>query len=150
MLDRARAKLPSVRFEAGDLASPLPFPDRRFDKICCAQTLKHLPDLRPTLREFSRTLQPGGWLVFSVTHPDMVWNGYEMSVAPGFILSQEADIHHHTWATYQDALDAAGFRAVVRKDVRVSEVIASLLTVESFAKVVGRPQVLVCSARVPA
>jgi hypothetical protein len=63
------------------------------------------------------------------------------------ILPREADIHHHTWTTYQDALAAGEFRAVVRQDVRISAAIAPLLTAESFPKVVGRAQVLLCAAR---
>ena len=147
MLAVARAKLPHIEFHLGDLGGHLPFPNAIFAKICCAQTLKHLADLRPALREFGRTLEPHGLLVFSVTHPDMSWDGYEMRVMPDFILSQEADIHHHGWAAYQDALEAARFEGVVRRDIRVSELIAPFLTPASFAAVVGRPQVLLCTAR---
>jgi SAM-dependent methyltransferase len=150
MLAKARAKLPNTPLCAGDLAAPLPFADGTFNKICCAQTLKHLPKLQPTFREFSRVLQRGGLLVFSVTHPDMVWDDYETRASASVDLLQESDIHHHTRATYEDALTGAGFRSVVFQDVRVSTVIEPLLTLESFAKVVGRAQILLATARKPA
>jgi hypothetical protein len=70
-----------------------------------------------------------------------------MRQLPTFTLSAEADIHHHPWSAYQTALFDAGFQDIRPQAVPVSASIASFLTASSFAAVVGRPQVLVCSAR---
>ena len=150
MLQIARRKVPKAQFLPLDLMRPLPFPDSSFDKVNCAQTLKHLPTLAGPFREFARVLRPSGLFVFSVTHPDMDWTDYEMRANPAFILSAEADIHHHDWPTYERALHDGGFVELQRQVVQVSEAISHLLTPNSFDLVVGRSQILVCSARAAA
>lgn len=147
MLARARIALPSANLCRADLTRPLPLSGSCFDKVNCAQALKHLEALGPSLREFARVLRPGGLLVFSVTHPDMTWDGYEMRQPVTVHLDAEADIHHHPWSAYETALVDAGFGDIRPQAVRVSSAIASFLTPASFVAVAGRPQVLVCSAR---
>ncbi len=146
MLTRASAAVPTAVFRRADLLQRLPFVDAQFDKLVCAQVLKHLPHLDGPLREFARVLRPDGLLVFSVTHPEMTWDGYEIRQTSTFALSEEADIHHHSWEAYEDALVGAGFEDRMPEAVRVSASIVSFLTPSSFAVVEGRPQVLVCSA----
>jgi ubiquinone/menaquinone biosynthesis C-methylase UbiE len=79
MLSVARTKLPDVDFGRADLTEALPFRADTFDAIVCAQALKHLASLLVPVREFARVLKPGGRLVFSVTHPEMNWQGYDIS-----------------------------------------------------------------------
>jgi ubiquinone/menaquinone biosynthesis C-methylase UbiE len=43
--------------------------DERFDGVVCNLALMDIPDLPATLRMVSRILRPGGWFVFSITHP---------------------------------------------------------------------------------
>lgn len=64
MLAIARAKIPSGRFESGDLAS-LPVPDDGVDAVVCALALSHVADLAPVFAEFARVLRPGGQLIVS-------------------------------------------------------------------------------------
>lgn len=147
MLRIAQSKSDEVAFLRADLTRHLPFPNATFDKVNCAQVLKHLPSMALTMREFARVLRPDGRLVFSVTQPDMDWQGYELRAQPEFILSAEADIHHHSWADYESALREAGFGEIKREDIRASKTIANLLTPGSLARVRHRPQVLLCTAR---
>ena len=42
------------------------FPDNTFDFIFCSHVLEHVPDDRRAMREFYRTLKPGGWSVLMV------------------------------------------------------------------------------------
>ena len=58
-------KLPQDTVIVGDLAAPLPFLDKSFDKICCVNTLFSLhPSKRiDVVRELSRVLKPGGKIV---------------------------------------------------------------------------------------
>lgn len=63
-----------------------------------------------------------------------------------FILSREADIHHHTELEYRAAVLAAGFVVEEWRAILVSTKIEHLLTPASFQKVRGRPQVLAVSA----
>jgi SAM-dependent methyltransferase len=53
-----------------DLGKPLDFlDDSSFDVVLSALVLEYIEDWRGTLAEFHRVLRPGGYLVFSVTHP---------------------------------------------------------------------------------
>lgn len=150
MLRKARAWFPTVPLVQADLEHGLPFGSSHFSHVLCAQTLKHCSELLTPIDEFFRVLRPGGILVFSVTHPDMDFTDYELRNTPKFILSQEADITHHTCDDYFHALAAAGFRDGTLHDVCVSETIADLLTPDSYARVKGRPQVAILRGDKPA
>lgn len=144
MLAIAREKNPSIRFINADLQKPLDFESGVFDKILCAQALKHLPDLEPVFKEFARVLKTGGHFVFSVTHPDMDWDGYELADQDPnrFKLTQHADIHHHKFSHYFQAIELAGFTVDRIVQIPVSEKIRPLLTPQSYLKVKGRFQIL--------
>jgi SAM-dependent methyltransferase len=68
MLALARAKVPSARFEAGDLER-LPLPDASVDAAVCALALSHAPDIRPGVAELGRVVRPGGSVIVSNPHP---------------------------------------------------------------------------------
>ena len=74
MLDRARARVPEGRFLLGDLHR-LPLPDDAFDLVVCGLALAHVPALGPVMAEFARVLRPGGHLVISDVHHELVFLG---------------------------------------------------------------------------
>jgi SAM-dependent methyltransferase len=74
MLDRARARVPSGEFLLGDVRQ-LPLPDNCVDLVVCGLALSHLPVLGPVMAEFSRVLRPGGHLVISDAHHEIVIRG---------------------------------------------------------------------------
>ncbi|MFH1298422.1 MAG: class I SAM-dependent methyltransferase [Patescibacteria group bacterium] len=143
MLEVARSKYPKIEFLQADLAIKLPFRNQQFDKINCAQALKHIKKLKPTLKEFFRVLRKGGVLVFSVTHPEMDWEGFEMKDNPDFVLSEQSDIYHHRFANYFDAFDYAGFKIDKIVQVPISQKIKYLLTTKSYQKVKGRYEIII-------
>lgn len=53
----------------------LPLPDDSADVIVCALALVHVPRLDPVLAEFARVLRPGGDLVISDIHHELVTRG---------------------------------------------------------------------------
>jgi SAM-dependent methyltransferase len=71
MLEQARARVPAADFRQGDPHS-LPLPDDHADVIVCALALVHLEDLAPAFREFARVLRPGGHLVITDVHQELV------------------------------------------------------------------------------
>jgi len=146
MLRVARRNMPDIGFLCGDLANPLPFPDSHFDKVNCAQALKHLVNLQPPISEFRRVLKPHGTLTFSVTHPEIDWTGYEMRNRPSLNLSAESDIYHHRFYNYFEAIEHAGLRLSAFRQVAVDEKIRSLLTAESYQIVQGRYQIAIFQA----
>jgi ubiquinone/menaquinone biosynthesis C-methylase UbiE len=147
MLAVARQQVPGVRFIEADLDEPLPFHDKAFNAVLCGQALKHLPDLVQPLTEFTRILREDGRVVFSVTHPDMDWAGYEMRPYTGFVVRDEADIFHHRFFDYFDAAEKAGLACTRIVQLTVSEEIRHFLTEDSFARVRGRPQILILELR---
>nr|MDT0658606.1 class I SAM-dependent methyltransferase [Micromonospora sp. DSM 115978] len=71
MLARAHDRAPTAEFRPGDLCD-LPLPDNHVDLVVCALALTHLPDLRPVIAEFARVLRPGGHLVISDVHQELI------------------------------------------------------------------------------
>lgn len=149
MLAIARQRIADTEFHTADLTKPLPLPSDHFDAILCAQAFKHLPDLGTVVGEFARVLHPGGRMVFSVTHPDMVWTDYEMREHPGFLLNEHADIIHHQFKDYTAAIEGSGLRIERVVEIPISERIRALLTERSYPRVAGRKQILAIRAERP-
>ena len=74
MLDVARARVPSGDFRLGDLTA-LPIDDDAVDLVVCALAISHVADLGRVLRELARVLRPGGHLVISDAHHELVFRG---------------------------------------------------------------------------
>ena len=74
MLAHARRRVPDGEFHLGAL-NQLPLPDDSVDVIVCALALVHVPRLQPVLAEFARVLRPGGDLVISDVHHELVTRG---------------------------------------------------------------------------
>jgi ubiquinone/menaquinone biosynthesis C-methylase UbiE len=53
-----------------------PLPDDSADVIVCALALVHMPCLERVLSEFARVLRPGGDLVISDVHHQLVTRGF--------------------------------------------------------------------------
>ena len=143
MLEVARNKYPAIKFYQANLEKKLSFRNQQFDKINCAQALKHLRNIKPTLKEFFRVLRKGGILVFSVTHPEMDWDGFEMKDNPDFVLSENSDIFHHKFKDYFEAINQAGFKMDKIVQVPISHKIKHLLTTKSYKIVKGRYEVII-------
>lgn len=143
MIEVARIKFPKLEFRHTDIIKKLPFRNRQFDKINCAQALKHIKNLKPTLYEFFRVLRKGGVFIFSVTHPEMDWEDFEMNNNTDFVLSEMSDIYHHRFADYFDAFDYAGFKIDKIVQVPISQKIKHLLKTKSYQKVKGRYEIII-------
>jgi ubiquinone/menaquinone biosynthesis C-methylase UbiE len=74
MLAHARRRVPDGEFHLAEL-DRLPLPDDCADVIVCALALVHVPRLQPVLAEFARVLRPGGDLIISDIHPELVTRG---------------------------------------------------------------------------
>jgi SAM-dependent methyltransferase len=81
MLDRARTRVPSGEFVLGDL-NRLPVPDASVDLVVTALALSHVRSLAPVMAEFARVLRPGGHLVVSDVHHEIIFRG-SVPHAPG-------------------------------------------------------------------
>lgn len=74
MLAHARQRVPDGEFHVADV-DRLPLPDDSVDVIVCALALVHVPRLEPVMAEFTRVLRPGGDLVISDVHHELVTRG---------------------------------------------------------------------------
>jgi ubiquinone/menaquinone biosynthesis C-methylase UbiE len=109
MLDRARARVPGAQFVRGDLHR-LPLADGAVDAVVSALALVHVPALAPVLAEFARVLRPGGHLVLSDVHHDLVLRGSVVrSLGPGGEPGL-APTYRHTAGDYLRAALPAGLR----------------------------------------
>jgi len=109
MLGRARERVPGGDFRLGELQA-LPVGDDAVDLVVCALALAHVPDLGPVLAEFARVLRPGGHLVISDMHPEVVARGSNQPVRdadgrPGRLVS-----HRHLVGDYLRAALAVGLQ----------------------------------------
>lgn len=74
MIEIARARVPSARFEVGD-AENLGFEDASFDLATCAFGLWHLGEPDRAISEAARILKPGGTYSFTAWRPpDEGWD----------------------------------------------------------------------------
>jgi SAM-dependent methyltransferase len=74
MLDRARDRVPQGEFLLGDLHQ-LPLSGDAVDIVVCGLALAHVAALGPVMAEFARVLRPGGHLVISDAHHELVFLG---------------------------------------------------------------------------
>ncbi|MDP1795125.1 MAG: class I SAM-dependent methyltransferase [Acidimicrobiales bacterium] len=74
MLVMARRNVPHAEFRLGELER-LPLDDGSVDLVVSGLALAHAPSLVPVMVEFARVLRPGGHLVISDTHHDLVFRG---------------------------------------------------------------------------
>lgn len=75
MISQARQRFKQAgldaRLEHADVCS-LPYAPDQFDLVLAAHVLEHLPDPIAALKEISRVLKPGGWLVTSMTRESLL------------------------------------------------------------------------------
>ena len=109
MLDRARARVPRGEFVLADLHR-LPLPDDAVDVVVCGLALAHVPALGPVMAEFARVLRPGGHLVVSDAHHELIFRGSVVRALgpagePGLVAT-----YRHTAGDYLRAALPAGLQ----------------------------------------
>jgi ubiquinone/menaquinone biosynthesis C-methylase UbiE len=110
MLQVAGRHLASCSERAGLLlasASPLPFPDGRFEAVTCLEALEFFADGHAALDEMVRVLRPGGWLLITnrVGWESRLMPGHTWSRAQLIQILREqplTDISVRPWQTYYD------------------------------------------------
>lgn len=113
MLDVAREKIPSARFELGEHES-LPLDDASIDLAVASLTLCHLPDPTAAMVELARVLRPGGTVVISDPHPSAVMIGGQAfygGISPDRPMTW-VENHYHGAATWFDAFRTAGLDVI--------------------------------------
>jgi SAM-dependent methyltransferase len=108
----------AIDFQLGSLDA-LPFRASHFDLVTCALVLCHILDLMPPLREFSRVMGEGGYLLITDLHPNVVGLEWRTTCArpEGVYLLPNTE---RTRADYLVCVEKAGFmlRRVIDVPVR--------------------------------
>ena len=118
-----------IHYKLGDAQVLYNFADASFDGVVCNLALMDIPDLDACLSTVRRILRPGGWFVFSITHPcfqtltsrwiededrtiirgvrDYFVEGFWRSDYPEGVRGKVGS-HHRTMSTYVNTLVRAG------------------------------------------
>ena len=110
MLAHARQRVPGAEFHVAEL-DRLPLPDECVDVVVCALALEHVPRLDPVLAEFARVLRPGGDLVISDVHHELITRGSVMTTRGPEGEPRIAPTYRHQPGDY--------LRAALRKGLQV-------------------------------
>ncbi len=116
---KARAQGVAVRFDTGSLEGRLPYNDQSFDLVISALVLDHLDDLPAVVREFARVLRPGGHVLVTDFHPDMVAAGGRSQFVSGgttYYLPNP----DHSRGDYLAAVEGAGLETIEVLDIDAS------------------------------
>ena len=145
MINVAKSKNNKIHYQIVDIKKKLEYPSKYFNKINCAQAIKHIPtyNLKKLFKEYSRIIKDDGVIVFSVTHPDMDWTDFETKTKVTVDLRQESNIFHHKFKDYFDAFKYAGLTIADIIQVPIGNEIKSMLTNRSYRIVKGRYEVIV-------
>lgn len=71
MLKLAKRKNKNINFIQGDL-NTLPFEDERFNLVVCGLAIHYVTNIDEVIKELTRVVLPGGYIVISSVHPLLV------------------------------------------------------------------------------
>jgi SAM-dependent methyltransferase len=146
MLRVAKRAVPDVPLVQADLQTEFPFRNAQFSAVLCAVIGEHLDNLALTLSQFWKALEPGGWLVFSVYHPDLAEAGKEANFQLGETEYRLGAIRYTT-ADYFEMTRAAGFGEIQCFEYRGD---AALVTrIPQAAELLGKPVIFALKAKRP-
>lgn len=111
MLRVAHKRVSGVPLVQADLQAEFPFRPGEFQSVLCALIGEHLDKLAFTLRQLHAMLEPGGWMVFSVYHPDLAEAGKEANFAVGSTEYRLGAIRYSA-EDYPRMMRDAGFRDI--------------------------------------
>jgi SAM-dependent methyltransferase len=109
MLAHARRRVPDGEFHLAEL-DRLPLPDDSADVIVCALALVHVPRLQPVMAEFARVLRPGGDLVISDVHHEVITRGSVIKARGPAGEPRIAATYRHQLGDYLRAALSAGLQ----------------------------------------
>lgn len=146
--EAARAAGLAIDFHEGSLGEGLPFATEQFDLVVCALALCHVPDLVGAVAEFGRVLRPGGHLLITDFHPDVVAEGWRTTIErPGIAYLLEN--FSHTRAGYVAAVEGVGCRLLQAIDIPLRDVPAGYFPPWMVHDLGDKPFGLVLLARKP-
>ena len=138
----------AIDLAQGSIENGLPYASGEFDLVTCALALCHVPNLGGAVAEMSRVLRPGGHLLITDFHPDVVAEGWRTTYErPGiaYLLPNVT----HTRAGYVDAVTRTGCRLVRTIDIPVRDVPEGHFSAAMLRNVGDKPFGLIMLAQKP-
>jgi SAM-dependent methyltransferase len=108
MLEQAQRRAPDADLAVGDLHR-LPVTEAAVDLVVTGLSLTHVDDLVPVLAELARVLRPGGHLVISDVHHELVLRGSAPKAQGPDGQARMATVRRHPVGAFLRAGLAAGF-----------------------------------------
>ncbi len=146
MLRVARRAVPDCPLVQADLQAEFPFRSAGFSAVLCALIGEHLDNLALTLSQLWKALEPGGWLVFSVYHPDLAEAGKEANFQLGETEYRLGAIRYST-ADYLEMTWAAGFREIQSFEYSGDDELVT--RIPQAAELLGKPVIFALKAQRP-
>ena len=146
MLRVAKKNVPSVPVVQADLQAELPFRSAQFSAALCALIGEHIEKLAFTLSQLWKALQPGGWLVFSVYHPDLAEAGKEANFQLGQTEYRLGAIRYTT-ADYLEMTWDAGFREIRSFEYKADQQLIN--QIPSACELLAKPVIFALKAQRP-
>jgi ubiquinone/menaquinone biosynthesis C-methylase UbiE len=116
MVELARLNLTRATVFVHDLGMPLTtIPAKTLDGIICALALEYIQDIDRCLQEFFRVLKPGGFLVFSIENPWLVYQSFGNHYWDQELITHESSFlkgvqgYRRPLAMYTNGLNDNGF-----------------------------------------
>jgi ubiquinone/menaquinone biosynthesis C-methylase UbiE len=144
----ARSERLDIDFQLASIGEPLPFASGSFDLVSCALALCHVPGLHAAVAEFARVARPGGHLLITDFHPDVVADGWRTTYErPGtaYLLPNVS----HSRAGYIDAVARTGCELVQTIDIKLRDCPPGYFTPTMIRDVGDRNFGLIMLARKP-
>ena len=129
-----------------DLQVGFPVGPGLFDAVLCALVSEHLGDPGHFFAAALEVLRPGGRLVFSAFHPELVAAGIEANFERDGI-EYRLGAEPHTVQDFVGAIDGAGFRDLDVQEYRGDADLAA--QIPRGKKYIGRPLLLLIAASRP-
>lgn len=89
---------PDVEFHAADLDAGLPLPDASVDAAAAVEVIEHLENPRAFVRELTRVVRPGGWVVVSTPNQLSALSLLTLAIKGRFSAFQDASYPAHRTA----------------------------------------------------
>ena len=130
MIDLAKAKAPSIRFDVADVMS-LPFSNDSFDIASIAFGIRNVADPRKGIAEMARVVRSGGKvIVLEFGKPPRWFSLYHRHVLPrvGAIVTGEPEAYNYLQTSTSDFPSGENFAKLMRESARFASITYEPLT----------------------
>lgn len=94
-MDVAHFAFPDATFVESDLNAAFPYPDKKFQLITAVEIIEHIENTAFFMREISKRLEKGGWLLLTSPNIYNVWSKLLFLFKHRFLQFLDGDLDQH-------------------------------------------------------